>query len=205
MVRIYNFNLCEPKTNLFIYTGMYTTGSFYLMKCFFELAPMIVLIFIYVAIGDIFSRQPETTNNIYLSLVLVLVLSTAAMQGVGQIASILLPGSTVSLLVVSMAIFYLHALLGNFFVRLHTLHYVYKDILSQLSIGRFALESSITLQYGFGRCSGVPGSVSAVLYSMAIDGDHHYYHCLLMLAANCLITRIIAFALLTYSVRPVKR
>lgn len=184
---------------------MYTTGAFYLMKCFFELAPMIVLIFIYVAVGDIFSGQPGTTSNIYLSLVLVFVLSTAAMQGVGHLASILIPGNTVSLLVISMGIFYLHALLGNFFVRLHTLHYVYKDILSQLSIGRFALESSILLQYGFGRCSAVPGQVSAVLYSMAIDGDGHFYHCLLMLALNCVITRLLAFALLTYTVRPVKR
>lgn len=148
---------------------------------------MIPVILLYVAI--IGHSSPP---NLYWHLVLLFTLSTIGFQGLAHCFGILFQGQTLLLMICSSGAFVFLVMLGNFFISLQRLHYIYR-FLANGSLARFSFEALILLQYGFGRCS--EKEIQPFLYLMQID-DNHYRTCLLMMIANIIITRIVALCLL---------
>lgn len=148
---------------------------------------MIPVILLYVAIID-HSSPP----GLYCHLVLLFTLSTIGFQGLAHCFGILFHGQTLLLMIFSSGAFVFLIMLGNFFISLHRLHYIY-IFLANGSLARFSFEALILLQYGFGRCS--EKEIQPFLYLMQID-DEHYKTCLLMMIANIVITRIVALWLI---------
>ena len=172
--------------------GTVSSGSFYLSKSISEILPMIPVIFLYVAIIDIYSNSSHH-NSIYWHLVLLFTLSTLGFQGLAHIFGILLNDQTLLLMISSSGVFVFQIMLGNFFISLQRLHYVYR-FLANGSMARFSFESLILLQYGFGRCT--EREIQPFLYLMQINDDH-YQRCLLMMVINIVVTRVVAIWLIT--------
>lgn len=180
-------NILKKYISIDLFTGWYSSGSFYLSKSIFEIFPMIPVVLLYVAIID-----HSTPPDLYWHLVLLFALSTIGFQGLAHCFGIIFHGQTLLLMICSSGAFFFLVMLGNFFIVIERLHYVYR-FLSNVSLARFSFEALILLQYGFGRCT--EKEIQPFLYLMQID-DEHYQTCLLMMIANIVITRFIALWLI---------
>jgi len=92
----------------------------------------------------------------------------------------------------SIAAYLVLILLSNYFIPLKNLHYVHQ-LISMLSIPKYAFEAIALLEYGFGRCG--PREIQVVLAWMDLQ-DEDYFTCIAMLAFHVVLYRSIAFWLL---------
>lgn len=100
--------------------------------------------------------------------------------------------------IITLLAFELFLLLSNFFISLHRLHYFYQ-FLANLNTPRFALEASLLLQFGFGRCDEAT-QVQPILYWMNLSDDH-YSASIQMIILHIILYRLAAFCMLNWNVR----
>lgn len=174
--------------------GWYSTSSFYLAKCLLEFLVIFPLLLLYVHICDIYSAVHGPA--IYWHLLLIITLTVTAAQALSHMFILFSRQSYAICAIICLTVFELFLLLSNFFISLHRLHYFYQ-FLSNLNTARFALEASLLLQFGFGRCGA--GQLQPVLYWMNLTDDH-YSHCIQMLFFHIVFYRLAAFSLLKWKV-----
>lgn len=177
--------------------GWYSTGSWVLMKSFFEILPLIPIIMFYVYICNWYE---DIRPGIYWNFVYIFLLGAIAFQGMGHVFAIFSNGNITVLIVLSTTVFFFFTLLSNFLLTYSRLHYIYQFI-SNFAISRFIFEAVMLLIYGFGRCS--KNEIQQLLYTMTIN-DYDYYHCIVMLIFNIFFYRILAIYLLIWKANPVE-
>ncbi len=171
--------------------GVYSSGSWYLVKSISELVPLFPIILLYMYILDIF--EAVTEHIFYWHAVLLLTLSAVSTASVGHIINLLVGSSSLIVqTVVLVAVYLIYNLIGNFIIPVVEMHYFWQ-LMANFSITRFFFESLMLLQYGFGRCQ--EGQIQAILYSMSID-ETHYLPNIGMLLFNLILFRLVALYLL---------
>ena len=167
------------------------------MKCLIESVSIIPVVWFHVYMCNIYeSIRP----GIYWKLATLLTLSAFGFQGLAHMFSVISNGNLTILTMVSIGIFLFLVLLGNLYVNLSRLHYVYRS-LSNLSICRFVFEAALILQYGFHRCAHK--EVQKLLYLLSLD-DNDLFYCVFMLVFNLILFRLIAIWLLVARSSPIE-
>ncbi|OTF69737.1 hypothetical protein BLA29_004511 [Euroglyphus maynei] len=176
--------------------GWYSTGSFYLMKIFTELIPIIPVIFIYCYIVNIYE---PILPGIYYWIVFYLIIGTLAAQAIGHLIAIITLGEFIALIISIPAIQTMALLVSNMVTPVKRLHYTYQFLANFLPT-RFGVEALSLLQYGFNRCRRK--QVQKLLYRLRMENDEHKHHSaflmntIIMLVFIVIFYRIIALLLL---------
>lgn len=159
------------------------------------MAPSLFLLPFYVYFCNIYTEQ-----SIYWSLLLVFSLATFAAQGLAHVIVLLAPRNLFTVILLNLLALVVSLVLSNVPISLDRMHYVYQMIAS-LSYSRFAIEGSLLLEYGFGRCE--EGQIQALLMWMGLADDGvYYYWCLFMLIVNGVFYRLVALWLLVRFANP---
>ncbi len=178
--------------------GYYSTGAFFLVKLLFEVLLQLPVLAAYVYICNIYTA----ILDIYWPIYLVLLLSIVTAQGVAYICVLTCPkGDLITPLLLGATFYNVLFEMSNIFTSLSTAHYVYQ-VLSNLAIPRWGMQTLMLLEYGFGRCTD--REVQPILHWLSIT-DEDYYYGLLMMVVNLLFYRGVALWMLTSKVTVPKR
>ncbi|XP_075585843.1 uncharacterized protein LOC124495081 [Dermatophagoides farinae] len=167
--------------------GWYSTGSFYFMKIFTELIPIIPVIFIY---GYIINIYEPILPNIYYPIIFYLILGTLAAQALGHLIAIFTLGEFIALIISIPAIQTVALLFSNMATPVRRLHYLFQ-FLSNFSPTRFGIEAFSLLQYGFNRCRRK--QVQKILYLLGMENDEHEHHSSFLMNTIIMLTFIVLF------------
>lgn len=167
------------------------------MKCVVESVTAIPIIWGHVYLCNIYE---QVRPGIYWKLATLLTLSSFGFQGLAHIFCLVSNGNLTILSMLSAGMFLLQVLLGNLYVNLSRLHYLYRAQ-SNLSVCRHVFEAALLLQYGFHRCAHK--QVQKFLYFLELQ-EQDLARCVYMLLFNLLMYRLIALSLLVAKSNPVQ-
>ena len=166
--------------------GYYSSGVFYVVRLIYEVLPLLPVMALYLVITNIY-WQLET----YWPMLVVLLLAITTSQAVAYIFLMAANCDMMISAILGITTYTLMLLLSNIYTNLRTSHYLYQ-LLSNLSIPRWAMQVLMLLQYGH-RCTD--RQIQPLLYWLGATEEDLLWSVLMMLF-NLLFYRTLALWML---------